>query len=338
MLKRECRELTREFVRGLIEKHLKPKGKISARPLPTNNYERHKNWKVVADGHAYLLRMENPFTNKVRKMFLKDEIAVLKLLRPYRVAPKLLTHGKYNNRPFLIEEWIGAPRLDTVGRLTNTHYKKIIRFIARVNSIPIGRLKKKFRFKEDRLDRLAERKNNFENRIRAGRRVKEFREIIQEILPMYREGFAELARRVRALPKSVWRYPVLSYRDISRTNLMATQPNYTAIDWEWHSIGIADPSLSLVVFMQRFNLLGKRAWILEEYRHLCSTPHLDELVETRILERLLGGLTWSLGWTANMKRVYVPRLELQKAIRGGIKNIRERKQELEIFLKNDKSE
>ncbi|MBI4094519.1 MAG: hypothetical protein HY436_01795 [Candidatus Liptonbacteria bacterium] len=334
MLPKEPRELTQKWVRGLVHKVLTPRGAIQARPLKTNNYERHKNWKITIGKNAYLLRVENPFTNKVRRMFLKDEIAVLKLLQPYRVAPKLIVYGRYNGRLFLIEEWMRAKRFSIPPRPTRRDFEKIIEFIVRVNRVPLSRIAKKFKFKEDCLDRLAARRKDLEGRIRAGRAIKEFRPIIKEILPLFKTGFAELAHRVRALPKSVWRHPVLSYRDISQTNIFAATPHYLAVDWEWHSVGIADPSLSLVVFMQRFNLLHRRKWILKEYQRLRLTPHLDALIDARILERLLGGLTWSLGWIANMKRAGVPQRELRRAIRGGIKNIRVRTRELTQFLQD----
>ncbi len=351
MLPKESRELPRRWIEGLVRKTLFPHGAIQARPLKTNNYQRHKNWKITIrrispraksseaqrrakeEKISYLLRIENPFTNKVRKMFLKDEIAVLRHLQPYRVAPKLIAHGRYKGRLFLIEEWMRAKPFSLPSRPARKDFKKIVAFIARMNRIPLSRVSKGIRFKNDRLDHLVKRKRELDARIRAGRAIKEFRPLIKAIMPIYKEGFAELTRRVRALPKSVWRRPVLSYRDISRDNIFMAQPHYLAVDWEWHSTGIADPSLSLVVLMQRLRLLRYRAQITSIYRRLRPTPHLEELIDARILERLLGGLTWSLGWIANMKRVGVPANVLRHAIRGGIQSTREHARELERFLR-----
>lgn len=333
MLPRESKELTLAWVKELVRIRLNYRGAIRAAPLATNNFERHKNWNIVLGKTAYLLRVENPLTNKIRGMYLKDEIALLKLLAPFRVAPRLIRSGRHEGRRFLIEEWIPAKPLSAPPRLTEEHYRSVIAFAARVNRIPLSAISREFHLKDDCLDHLDLRRRDFVRRIRAGDAIPEFRPVIRDTRPLFTRGFQELARRVRAIPKSAFKNKVLSYRDISRTNIFATKPHLTAIDWERHSVGVADPSLSLVVLMQRFGLSGRKKWIINEYQKLRRAPHLEALVEARIIERLLGGLTWSLGRAARMQKLHLPRRILATEIRSGITTIRARQKELEAFLR-----
>lgn len=303
----------------------------NANALPTNGPDRHWNWRIETKEGPYLLRVENPLAVKQRRTKLRDEAKLLRLFSAYDLAPRLIHEGRHNNRFAIIEEWLNARHLPKEQHITRHHLAKLVEFLARVNAVPVTASRTRLiQWKNDFLD-VRSRKAVLEKRMQMGRTVAEFRPHIKKIAPVIERGLEALRRKVRALPASVVKKPTFCYRDIGSSNILATTPHYKAVDWEYHSVGISDPSFSLVVLMRRFSLGPKRMkFVLRQYRKRVVVPHLGELLEARNLERVLGEGTWPLAWVARWRKL--PFLHKRSDVTGAIKQVQKSTAELKKLL------
>ncbi|MBI4095199.1 MAG: phosphotransferase [Candidatus Liptonbacteria bacterium] len=295
----------------------------SAKALPTNGPDRHWNFRVRGGRKSYLVRVENPVAVAQRGTRLDEEAEIVKFFSHYGLAPRLLASGIYKGRRVIVEEWIYGRRLPK--RLTRGHLKKVIAFLARVNDVPYTSGKRLVKWKEDFLDVRA-RRIVLEKRLREGRGVREFRPLVKKLAPILEEGAEALRAKIERFPKTLLKKPVFCYRDVTSSNILDTGSRVVAVDWERHSVGISDPSFSLVVLMRRYRLGAReREFVFSEYRRCRRAPRLREFLEVRNLERILGEATWGLSWVTRRKKLHLPvrKREIAGTIVQIEKNIRE---------------
>lgn len=295
--------------------------------LPTNGPDRHWNFRVDFPHAKYLLRIENPLAVKQRNTALCDEAKIVRFFSRYNLAPGFIKAGRYKEKNFLIEEWLHGKHLPKPGHLTRTHLRKLVEFFVRVNKVPLRRAAKLVKWKNDLLGVRARRKV-IEARLKTGQQLFAFRKIIKGIGPLIEAGFTKLEKKMKGLSRGALGQRVFSYRDVTSSNILTTSPHYKAVDWERHSVGIADSSFSLVVLFRRFKLEPKdREFVIREYLRRRRVPHLRELIAIRNLERVLGEITWSFEWVARKSRIF-PKASLRGDIRSTIQSTQRLKREL----------
>lgn len=318
---RELKAIVRKFLTDAP-------AKVAA--LQTNRPDRHWNFKIETTGKRYLLRIENPLAVAQRGTCLADEAKIIRCFAPYNLAPKLITWGKFLGRKLLVESWVEGRHLPA--KLNKRHIRNLVKFLAAVNKVPCRPIASSFLWKRDFLD-VRERKRIAAARLRTGAKVPALRKIIQKIRPLLNSGLIELQKQIAGLPEKLLNEPVFVYRDITPSNILLADGRCVAVDWEKHSIGIADPSFSLTVFFRRFNLKPEaRRFAIRLYKELRPTPHTERLIRARNLERILGEITWGFAWVARRLKLGFPRQTINREVKSTLKIIKEKTQELHSIL------
>lgn len=304
---------------------------LSVVPLGSNRPDRHWNWKVSFRARRLLLRVENPLAVRQRGTRLRDEAKIVEFFGNYGLAPRLLAQGNFRGLHFMAEEWINGKFLPKAGSIQVRDLKSVVAFLVAINHVPVTRTTRELlAWKEDFLD-VGKRRRVVAKRLRAGFKVPEFRALIKSIRPVLEKGFAKLESLLKKFPRRLLYAPRFVYRDIGPRNLLTMGSRCIAVDWEWHSVGLADPSFSLVVFMRRFRLGPKlRQAVLNEYTKHERVSHLEELIRARELERVLGEATWPFSWTARFMKLPLPDKESQK--KAAIRTVLKSTAELERML------
>ena len=276
---------------------------ISAEFIEGSDVARHFNYKITSSEGNYLVRFENKLALETRGTGLEDEYKLLKIFSKYNLSPKPLY---FSNLPlnFLIEEWINGKSLESVLKFKKEHLLGLVDFIVRFNKLPVEKIKKEFRFKSDIIN-IAEREKQFRERLKKGISLPFLKSWREEAPIIVFEALKVLKEKIKSVPYEAISDEVISYRDITKSNIFIITPHYMAVDWESHSVGISDPSFSLTVLIRRFALNKKEQdLIINEYLKKRPTPHLRKLLKVRSLERAIGEFTWPFGWATN--RVKLP--------------------------------
>lgn len=291
---------------------------ITVKYLPGSDIARHWNWRLVAKGKTYILRIENNLAIVARGTKLEDEFKLLQIFYPYGLSPEPL-YFCAKPQPILMEEWIDAKPLSSVEKLTREHLRRLAEFIILFHQIPVAKVKNKFPFKEDFLD-YESRRETCTGRLRHGLQLPYLKEWHSRAWKILDSSLIKFEGMIKKLPRRALDDEVISYRDITGSNIFLTKPHYKAVDWEWHSVGISDPSFSVVVLMRRFKLSeADQEFVINEYLKKRPTAYLRELIQVRHLERAIGEFTWPFGWAAKRSMLNFKDKKQQSDLKKGIK-------------------
>jgi hypothetical protein len=295
-----------------------------AEPLPSNGPDRHWNWRIRTGELSFLIRIENPVAAAQRNTYIKDEISIIKFFSTHGIAPTLIANDPIGGK-VLVTEWIDAPQLPP--QLTDDQLKKLVKFLARVNAIPYTASAQRLQLTELFFD-IRHLKKMVQDRLDMAKHMPEFQEAIFELRPVLDRGFEKLEDDISQIPQEIIYKPLLCYRDVGSTNFLETEPDYIAVDWEYHSVCVADPSFSLAILSRRFQLSSaQESFALQEYKKFADVPYLEALIKARTLERILvDESTWNLEWA--IRRQTLPLENKEKAKAGAILQMQKKAKEL----------
>ena len=299
-----------------------------AEPLPSNGPDRHWNWRIRTKVQSFLIRIENPVATAQRNTYIKDEIPIIKFFSAHNIAPTLIAGDAISGKT-LVTEWIDAPQLPP--QLADNQLKKLVKFLARINAIPYTASAQQLQLMELFLD-IPHLKKMAQNRLDMAKHMPEFQGAISELRPVLDRGFEKLEDDISKIPQEIIFNPVLCYRDVGSTNFLETEPDYIAVDWEHHSVCVADPSFSLAVLSRRHQLSpAQESFVLQEYKKIADAPYLEALIKARTLERILvDESTWNLEWA--IRRQNLPLENKEKAKAGAILQMQKKATELRALI------
>ncbi len=258
----------------------------------------HLIYRVEKAGQVFCLRMINPESYRRHEwLSIAEEYAILKVIEPTDLGPKVYFLDQQFSPPFLIQEFVTATCYNDLKPLREEYLVAAARAIAVLNSCDIAPEDFPFMRKYLRRDyagsgyawyiRLADS-------LRRLPRGDVFRWVVR-ILPIVSRTMAILSRAAPLLPSTKF---IFHFDGAHCGNTCWRDGRTIFLDWQkvsWRN----DPSFALMRFATSVGEKGEVPesvfeTLIRAYLEARSAPNFERIARMRLLERETADLVWVL--------------------------------------------
>lgn len=261
----------------------------------------HLNYKVSTSDGVYVARVTK-HEDALNYSNLADEYTVLKYVESHNIGPRAeFIDLEYFESPLLIEEYLDGTPLSELENAADEILEKTLQLLVATSQVDLQRDRFPFKFSYTTYWTNTRMWQSRLKKITASLGENHF--LIQAFRPILKEAEEVLHQRdglLRSAPKE------FIYNDVHPGNVFWISKDSSTKFIDWQKVSTGDPAFMLALFARRFGgIWGMTTGqftkkVLEAYTKEKPIPQFEDLFYTRILERAVSDMGWSV--CAEIKR------------------------------------